>query len=364
MRICLKLFVLFILLSAGFTSAFAQGNFPVGGKAWVSGQITFEGKPIDGVKITAMGEKGIAMAVNASNGNYALGLAEGEWAISASKEGYAAEKPIKINIKGDESKENINISLKKFNSLIKGKVVDESGTPLAGAYVLAAPVPSMGMDEEDEDSKDGDAEDVDPASITPSFIQSGKDGSFTLLVDKGNYLVMANKNGYEMSPNNPPAKIPGMENSPVRLPGIMIRLKANEVKDGVVIILKPVQVSSKPGMDGDIPDKPMEVATVKNILVGKACASPNNVLHWVREADRDKNAFYVITRSAASSDGKIQGETTKFDFMINPYGYPAKSVYSFTDNTAKAGKIYFYTVQEMGTKGVGPASNSVKLETR
>ncbi|MCE1247069.1 MAG: carboxypeptidase-like regulatory domain-containing protein [Firmicutes bacterium] len=364
MKSGVKIFlVLFVV--ACFSTVFAQGHFPVGGSGYASGQVTFEGKPIAGVKVTAIGENGVAMAMNASNGNYALGLAKGEWAISASKEGYAPVKPVKVTIGDKEYKENLNIQLKKFNSYIRGKVVDESGNPIQGAYVLAAPVPSIGADDDDGDSPEGDGDDMDPSSITPSFVESAQDGSFTLLVDKGNYLLMANKIGYEMSSKNPPAKIPGLENSPVRLPGIMLKLKTGEQKDGVVIILAPAKSGeNKPGSGKDLPGKPTEIAAVKNILIGKDCVTPNNVLHWTRETDNDKIAFYVIQRTVVGANGKPEGEAKKFDFMSTPYGYPASSVFSFTDNTAEPGKSYEYTVQELGTKGAGPVSNPVVIKTR
>lgn len=345
-----RIALLMVLLMAAAVSASAASTWPVPyQRSWIAGRVTVEGKPLANVQVTAVGQHGMALARSSADGSYALGVGEGEWTVMATATGYSAGQPQQVKLAAGEANEKIDIQLTKSNAFIKGQVVDEAGKPLGNSHVAGVPMPVS-----TEDGETPDATDFLPCGAT-----ADAQGRFTLPARKGFWLVSAFRSNYEMSPKNPAPSVPGMPNVP-GLTGVGVPLAEGQTVDGVVVVLRPAVASQKPG-GYSVPDKPQDIPHVANVLVGRALLSPNNVLHWTRSKDRDKQAFYVIERWSAPG---AKGEMKKFEYTATPYGMPGHEVFSFTDSTAVPGKTYWYAVYELGVKGPGPKSNVVEIKTR
>lgn len=336
-------------------------------KAYISGKITCKGKLLTKVQILAYNQDGgQAIAYNAFNGNYALGIGEGEWTVAATKEGYFTPKTIKVEVNAEETKE-INIEMQKSTAFIEGIVVDESNRPLPNAWVVATP------------NMLGKRMTKSPNAFSPSQIYHSRcdsNGKFRLQTMKGSYLLIAAFPGYEMSPKNPIPKIPGMENIPeeykhmvptMAMMGIQVTVAEGETKKGVVIIMRPAKThpgEEYPQKHRIIQEKPEAVVTMPNILVGKPKLTPNNVLHWTRTKKSNESPFYVVVRSTKNFNSKKKGKIKLFKLPKYFYGQPKREYYSLTDYTAVSGKTYWYAVYELGSSGPGPYSNSVMIKTR
>jgi len=337
---------------------------------YVEGQITHAGSPLAEVQVVAYSQSGgMAIANNAPNGNYALGLAPGQWTIVATRDGYFCPVEYKTTLSGQDTRV-INISMDKSTAFIEGMVVDESNRPIPRAWVMAMP---------DMFSDEGGEAGMETGPRSPSQIhQTNCDdkGNFRLQTMKGSYMLMANVAGYEMSPKNPRPTIPGMEDLPpeyasmmpaMQNMGIQVRVGEGETRRGVTIILRPAAQIAHPGTPGPDRDTPTATFTPRpNLLVGSAHLTPNNVLHWTRaqQIDEAKDPYYTVVRSTRDFAAADKGEVVTFQFQKNPYGEPKEDHYSFTDNTAIPGQIYYYAVYETGPSGPGPYSNTVLIETR
>jgi hypothetical protein len=362
----LLVFILSISLSA--QQAKLPGNFQ---QAYISGSVTYNGKPLTGVTIMAIGQMGgMAMTQNASNGNYALGVGAGEWSLMVTKEGFAPTQALKTRVGFNEEK-TLNIEMRKFNSYIKGIVVDEAGKPLSQSAVSAMTMPDMSFG----DGVSGDYDDDDSMDMTnfmPSFCMSDKDGLFTMAVLAGNYNLSAIREGYEMSPKNPRPKIPGLDflppgmNIPMIGSGVSVKVAEGQTVDNVKIILRPVKMTKTDTKDYEdlIPDTPKDIKPMPNVLVHRPCITNNNVLHWSRSQERDKMAYYVVVRSDVPFNSKEKGEVRTFTFADAAFGMPGQGVFSMTDITAVPGKTYWYLVYEKSLSGNGPDSNVVEIKTR
>lgn len=315
-------------------------------RAWISGRVTLAGKPAAGVLVMAMGSSGMAMTRSAANGNYSLGVGEGQWTLTATSEGSGLPKPVEVTLQAGEANETTDLALTPFPCVIRGTVVDEAGRTLAGASVVAAPF----VDFEDESTED---EEETPMSTTPSYGTSDAKGRFSVGVPKGTWLLSASLQGYEMSPKNPPVRIPGMpEGMAPQIQGLVAKAPGAEV----TIVLRPASAKTQntttpsAGDGGKVAPQPLALA-------GRACLSPGNVLHWTRTKERTETAGWQVKRVGP------KGETVTLTVgemgFLEEAGTEA-SVFSLTDLTAVPGTTYTYTVQEPG----GPASNPVQLTTR
>lgn len=365
MKYLMTVAVLFVLLLGSAVSA-QDGVLPAEyTKAYISGQVTFNGAPVTGAQVMAYGgEGGNALAVNAPNGNYSLGVSSGEWTVYAMKEGYVTPRPVKVNVRADEKSEPVNIELKKSACFIEGKVVDEGGKPIPRAMVMAMPDMFAGGNDRDDDRG---------AVMMMTHFRATADaqGNFRMQVVEGAYMLMASARGYVMSPRNPAPKIPGMEDMPAEfmknLPqslGVQVSVAEGKTAGGVVIILRPGEMKLDKDVPGHRDEKPEVFKTAPNVLVGKAQLTPNNVLHWTRVGEK-KMALYVVLRSTADPAKGQKGETKEFDFIPGLHGTPRTWLYSFTDSTALQGKTYWYAVYEKDMKGGrGPLSNWVMITTK
>jgi hypothetical protein len=343
--------------------------------AYVQGKILCGEELLTNVNITAFNkESGMAVAVNAVNGNYALGLWKGEWTITASKEGYYLPKTLQVKLNNKQTSD-INIDLVKSNAWISGIVINENQKPVPNAFITS--IPDMFASKEGPKSDD-QSKMMPSVQFTNVFSKDNKtdeNGKFKIDINPGSYLLSAHASGYEMSQKNPLPKIPGMEDIPEQFRGMMmsklkgvgipVEVKNGETRSGVVIILAPATV--KPHKDNIITDENDEkIKTVKpqsNILIGESKLTPNNVLHWTRKENKDESAFYVIVRSTDESFKAPKAEIVTFTLPKYFYGYPADSFYSFTDNTAVPGQTYWYAVYEKIAGKTGPYSNIIKITT-
>lgn len=343
-------------------------------QAYITGTITADGHPVDRAEVFAVNTNGgEAMAMSASNGNYSLGVGAGSWKVMVSKANYLTPPPVDADVQGLQTQDNVNFDLHKATAYIEGTVVDESGAPLGGSVVVAmqanwlkggsgggAPPPMMGMG---------------GAGSFPMAHCNSK-GEFSLQVMPGNYLLIASRAGYRLSRKNPHPPIPGLENAPPQVMerlqsmppmGVAVEVADNETKRGAVIILAPYQETPQGKTYGGTYHSAAPTPE-PNMLIGKGCLTPNNVLHWTRARQNDNEQMlgYVVVRSTKPLTTKLNRMTaviTTFRFPFYPYGTPATHYYSFTDSTAKPGAVYYYYVYEMGAKGSGPYSNGVKIIT-
>ena len=370
LQIALCVFLLLTLCSAVCAEeGQLPGNFQ---KAYICGAVTCGGKTLPGVQVHAMGPDGMAVAIDAENGNYALGVAAGQWTLFASKDGYYLPKPVKATVGADEAKNDVNIEMVKSTAFIEGTVVDEENKPIGGATVTA--LPSFLDKMMGEGSKGEEEAPMMPVMSGFRGALCDKDGNFRIQVIKGAYQLTAHFTGYEMSPKNPMPKLPGMEDMPEEarammakmMPalGVQVTVAEGETKKGVITILRPAQEKKVETTRHEIPEKPETSVPQVNVVIGKAQLTPNNVLHWTRAKKSEEPAFYIVLRSTVDFSGKEKGDVVKFQFPAHPYGVPQGKYYSFTDNSAVPGKTYWYVVYELSASGAGPYSNSVKVTTK
>ena len=194
----------------------------------------------------------------------------------------------------------------------------------------------------------------------PANVTCDAQGRFTMTLAKGPWLLSAVRDNYEMSPKNPPIRIPGMpEGMNLGLSGVLAR--ASEAGPGpeYTLILRPTK-----GQEAAV-EKPGSVVPQPLVLVGRACLSPGNVLHWTRTRERKASAGFVVKRSTTPFDGKAPVvEIQVGQALVGSMPDGEGTVFSLTDTTSTPGTAFYYAVQELGTKGAGPLSNVVKLTTR
>jgi Carboxypeptidase regulatory-like domain len=364
---------LLLLLHVGAVSAAVTPALPGSfEKAYISGTVTSDGAPVAGASVMAVGEDGTALAVTAPNGHYALGVGKGTWKVAVSRERYAAVRPKSVEVAAEAEQTPVDFALKPSNAQIDGVVVDEAGRPLPLAMVMVVP------NFFDRGHGGGDDEDVPPSTaMTPGgfpLVCADAHGAFVLHVTAGSFLLPAYKGGYTMSSTNPRPTIPGMENLPpemlARTPqltgcGVPVRVAEGEHKTEVRIVLAPDPSKREQGPAPDVdPGAGVQEKPQVNVLVGRACLSPCNVLHWSRKAPGPNAAFCVVSRDGKPLAGFDPSRPPGSALSGMLQGRPASGYHSFTDATAQPGVAYRYTVREIGASGLGPASNEVVLTTR
>jgi len=328
------------------------GNFH---KSWVCGRVTASGKPVPGVRVMAFGDAGMAMTHSAANGNYSLGVGAGKWTVTATHKGFRQLAPAEVTLRAEEANESTDLMLVPSTCMIQGRVVDEQARPLPHSAVMAAPFVDLESEEDPDDSQ----------MQMPVQGVADDQGRFSLTLDKGTWLVSASRPDYEMSPKNPPIRIPGMpEGMAMTLPGLVVRASESEPGPQCVVVLRPAarQEPGRPATGGASEQKILPQALV---LAGRACLSPGNVLHWTRRQERDSLAGCLVKRSTTPFDGRAP--VVDLNLGENPMGVlqdGKDSVFSLTDTTASPGATYYYAVQEIGSAGAGPLSNPVRLTTR
>ncbi|MEQ8225523.1 MAG: hypothetical protein ABRQ37_24600, partial [Candidatus Eremiobacterota bacterium] len=295
------------LMSMFFCSISARelpGTFQ---KAYISGKITCEGSILTDVRVNAIGQGGFVFATDATNGNYALGVGEGTWSVTAEKDGYYMEKAITVKTGAEEIKENINIEMKKTGCYIKGQVVDEENKPVAEAGVTASMEQTLNY----ENMQNMTPEDIMAQMLGSrrSFsVKADGKGYFTLCTTAGAFTITASAVKHEMSPKNES--------------GVKVEVKEGETKTGVIIIMK---LSDKSSMyfdsDGNM-EKMEKIKPVQNILAGKEMVTPNNVLHWTRKENNEELIrMYVIARSTKDFSASKKEDIKIFNYE-NSYGMP------------------------------------------
>lgn len=337
-------------------------------RAWIAGSVIAAGRPLAGVSLMARraGDgSGYAVAENAANGNFALGVGEGRWIITGSKKGHYCKAAVEVTVAAGQASESVTIEMVPSRAFIEGVVVDESGKPIANAQVSAMPnMMAMG-------------EDAAIAMMTgaENFFQapSGRAGTFKLETMRGRYLVSAHAEGYELSPMNPGPSIPGMEDIPAEfrsmMPamaplGIDVTVEEGETVRDVKIILRRVPESEVTVRDTGSASVTREELR-KNQLFGRASRTPNNVLHWHREDRSEAGHAYVVVRSTRPFGSEPPGSMAWFKFPEQRFGQPGPIDFSFTDHTAIPGTKYWYAVYEQESDGHrGPYSNPVEITTR
>ncbi len=328
------------------------GNFK---KAWVCGRVTASGKPVAGVRVMAFGDAGMAMTHSAANGNYSLGVGAGKWTVTATHKGFRLQAPAEVTLRADEANESTDLKMVPSNCMIQGRVVDEQGRPLSHSAVMAAPFMDLDGEEDPDDSQ----------MRMPVQGVADDQGRFTLTLDKGTWLVSASRQNYEMSPKNPPIRIPGMpDGMEMNLPGLVARASESGPGPECVVVLRPA-ASQAHGRTGTGTGADQKVLAQPLVLAGRACLSPGNVLHWTRSQGRDSLAGCVVKRSTTPFDGRAP--VVELNLGENPMGVlqdGKATVFSLTDVTASPGTTYWYAVQEVGSTGAGPLSKPVSLTTR
>lgn len=339
-----------VLLAAPLLAQVAwPGNFQ---KAWVCGRVTADGKPLAGARVMALGDSGMAMTHSTANGNYSLGVGAGKWTVTATHQGFRLQSPAEVTLKGGQANETTHLALVASTAVVHGRVIDEKGRPLPRSAVVAAPFMDL---ESEEDGFQG---------RMPAQAVADAQGRFVLSLEQGTWLVSASRRNYEMSPKNPPLRIPGMpEGMQMNLPGVVTRATAEPDAECVVILRpadrQPEETPDTSGHDG----KPVVAQPL--VLEGRACLSPGNVLHWTRTRDRKSMAGCVVKRSTTPFDGKAPVvEVNQAESLMGVLQDGEGSVFSLTDTTSISGTTYWYAVQEVGSKGAGPLSNPVGLTTR
>jgi len=322
-------------------------------KAYISGKITCEGSVLTEVRVNAIGQGGFVFATDATNGNYALGVGEGTWTVTAEKDGYYMEKALTVTTGAEEVKENINIEMKKTTCYIKGQVVDEGNKPVAEAGVNASMEQKINYEAMQNMSPEDIMAQMMGSQRHFSVKADGK-GYFSVRTTPGTFTLTASAVKYEMSRKNES--------------GVKADVGEGETKTGVIIIMKESDKNSMYFDPSGNMEKMEQMKPLQNILTGKEMATPNNVLHWTRkENNEEMMRIYVVARSTKEFSGSKK-EDIKFFNYENSYGMPGKGYYSFTDNTAVSGQTYYYVVFERGyEKGKefdGPYSNAVKLTTK
>ncbi len=331
------------------------GNFQ---KAWVCGRVTADGKPLAGARVMALGDSGMAMTHSAANGNYSLGVGAGKWTVTATHQGFRLQTPAEVTLKGGEANETTHLALVASPAVIHGRVIDEKGRPLPRSAVMAAPF----MDLESEEEAEGESDEFQ--SRMPAQAVADAQGRFVLNLEQGTWLVSASRLNYEMSPKNPPLRLPGMpEGMQMSLPGVVARATAGPGPE-CVVILRPADRPAKGTSDADTEDSKPVVAQPL-VLEGRACPSPGNVLHWTRTRERKSMAGCVVKRSTTPFDGKAPVvEVSQVEGLMGVLQDGEGSVFSWTDTISAPGTTYWYAVQEIGSKGAGPLSKPVRLTTR
>lgn len=299
----------------------------------------------------------MAMTHSAANGNYSLGVGAGKWTVTATHKGFRLQAPAEVTLRADEANESTDLKMVPSNCMIQGRVVDEQGRPLSHSAVIAAPFMDLDSEEDPDDSQ----------MRMPVQGVADDQGRFTLTLDRGTWLVSASRQNYEMSPKNPPIRIPGMPDGMVmNLPGLVARASESGPGPECVVVLRPAasQAHGRTGT-GTGTGSDQKVLARPLVLAGRACLSPGNVLHWTRSQERDSLAGCVVKRSTTPFDG--QAPVVELNLGENPMGVlqdGKASVFSLTDVTASPGTTYWYAVQEVGSTGAGPLSNPVSLTTR
>jgi protocatechuate 3,4-dioxygenase beta subunit len=115
---------------------------------------------------------GVAVGTTAADGSYTIAQESGEHYVSASKTGY--QSPYSVLVPLPPAASTVDLLLLEEDGTIHGQIVDDQGTPLAGAFVWADNAVCDGGD---------------------STLTAG-DGTYSLSVPSGVYQVSASMDGH------------------------------------------------------------------------------------------------------------------------------------------------------------------------
>jgi len=133
-----------------------------------------DGHPVPGASVYG----GLDVGTTAADGSYTIAEGPGEHHVSASKDGY--HSPYSVLVPLPPAAAGVNLLLLQEDGTLQGQVVDDQGTPVAGALVWANNAVC-------DDWGEGSA-------------QTAADGTYSLTVPSGIYHVRASKDGHVPAP--------------------------------------------------------------------------------------------------------------------------------------------------------------------
>ncbi|MCL4513407.1 MAG: carboxypeptidase-like regulatory domain-containing protein [Candidatus Eremiobacteraeota bacterium] len=407
-----KLFFLLLLILPGLQpmAQTISGFSP----AYVEGHITADGKPLGGAKIDVMGAVvskktgkvssytvcGEGFVLSSSNGNYAVGLSRfntcGEknkpnpnYLIKVSKRGYLSQEKLVSFGKFDIVQKSFVLS--PSNSEIQVQITGPGGKIVPYAYVILTKNVVMTSGAQILKTRL-----FSVASETPIF-RADKNGEVTIPVSPGDYIVTAQKLGYQLATrhHNPLADAACREEEQKAAlfgisirngkgcgkhlyPGDFVHLDKGTIRDASLVLVP--QTAPSFSMPKGYQEYLKHLKHLENqfktmpkttfipdqfILMGTAMVSPNNVffLKLKRLSYNSQGALIGLLRSSLPlnmGNKSLRRADVKF---FNPllYGEPSSAagwkagsginpsqvIYSFTDSTAAPGRAYYYYVGEV-----------------
>jgi len=145
-------------------------------ESYVIGKVTTDGvTPLPGATIS----NGTETTTTDPDGRYTLGMSAGSYTISASKEGYMAGEPRQVTLGPGQTLSGIDFVLSPNASVISGTITS-GGLPVYRAQVTAR--------------------EQDLGTIFSS--ESGEDGSYSLSLNAGTYILKVTKTGFISNPDS------------------------------------------------------------------------------------------------------------------------------------------------------------------
>ncbi len=378
-------------LGGSFRPAFVEGNIRAGDT----------GKPLAGAKIDVVGAKvskkgikeqsgcGAGFTMSAANGNFAVGVGRnnlcvtkkhpinGIYYVTVAKRGYLPQTQMidfgKVG-RGNEIGP-LEVTLTPAHATIFGQVF-VGGKPLSYANAFIVKNPYSGALHHPKGH-------VIPLASEIPMVRTDKYGKFTLSVSPGDYYVLASKSGYQLVTKtvNPLAVqlYDKLTASPFAGAMMQTRLAQLEQPQLGVAVHVPDAGSASANLSMVVavgqrgPEQPARVKAqayrpVEFRLSGAARSSPNNVLFFTADGpyNGDTGRYELsITRSRVPLGAKKVDPFVSHlkTFNIIVYGVPSRvgcrhktghisdnycgnAIYSFTDETATPGRLYYYYIEE------------------
>ncbi len=392
--------------------------------AYVEGNIRAEdtGKPLVGAKIDVVGAKvsskgikessgcGAGFAMSAANGNFAVGVGRinlcttdkhpfnGKYYVTVAKRGYLPQTQLVDfgAVRGANEIGALEFTLTPSHSSITGQVFGSGGKPLPYAYAFVVKnIYAMAL-------KPPKGHVPFLMSEMPAVRADGY-GKFTIPVSPGDYIVMASKPGYQLATKtvNPLAVQLYQRMTASPFAGAMMKSRLAQLEQpqlgvavhvidagSVVVNLTMIAAalplsSAHPVIVRQAAYNPTELR-----LIGSARSSPNNVLFFANDlgaygSDRGHRYSLSVERSrvllGATKIDPFKSHIKTFNFAL--YGPPSRvgcrhkpgdnsiygcgnSVYSFTDETAVPGRLYYYYIVEGSPNVVGPNGKIIVNQVR
>lgn len=406
-------FLLFLSLLVVPSTAAAQ-QIPGGFRgAFVEGHVIGTSGPLAGAKIDVVGAKvtktsvksgneyGTGFAMSAANGNFAVGVGasnlcvnkqlpiNGKYFVFVSKRGYLPQQKL-VDFGGHDDIGGMQFMLETSNESIQGTIVDGNGKPLP--YAFAWLTKNMFAMFSSGGAPKGH---VAPLVSELPMVRSDQNGKFTIAVSPGDYVVMAEKAGYQLATKNvnplaqqyaaQMAGVAQMGGAKVQKelgaltqpqPGVFVHMgqSAGFVNVGSLALVKDRATPAPSILRATMTRKANRYLVT---LAGQARPGPGNVLFFTSryfgKSLSNAETLDIVRANTPLSTGKIdpiKSGVKTFNFAV--YGYPgavgcqhrpgqpvsqyscADKVYSFTDATVTPGKLYYYYVFEGPAVRIAP----------